>query len=238
MTQIICELATNHGGDVDLAADMIRAAAEAGADYAKLQTYTLEAINPADPQAAWLRQAHLDRAAHERLIQVAQECGIGFLSTPFDFGSLAMLRSLGVKSFKIASSESSNRWWMGGHSAAETWFVSYPWGMGGRDRRGGILSSDVDYELTAIPLYPTPLEAVGRATLLDGWSDHTIGLDACLWAIAQGAKVIEVHFTTGKGRVCAWDKTPEQVRELKRFAGACETMRTGVAQTFRERWVR
>jgi sialic acid synthase SpsE len=231
VTTIIAEIATNHGGDVELAADMIRAAADAGATYAKLQSYSLEALNPRDPQASWLRQAHLDRAAHERLIQVGKDVGIPVISTPFDAASLQMLRELGLTTFKIASSESGNLWWEPG--LGETWFVSFPWGkpcgLGARNRY-------ITAHLTAIPLYPTPLEAVGRATLLDGWSDHVVGTDACYWALAHGAKVLEVHLTINKGRVCQWDKLPEEIEALRRFSDSMETVRSGVATRFRERW--
>jgi sialic acid synthase SpsE len=242
MTAILAELSTNHGGDVELAADMIRAAADAGATYAKLQTYSLDALNPRDPQAEWLRQAHLDRAAHERLIQVGKDVGIPVISTPFDAASLQMLRELGLTTFKIASSESGHDWWQ--LRSGEQWFVSYPWGVEservqwerlGRPEMVPRLCSR-HTRLTAIPLYPTPLEVVGRAPLLDGWSCHGVGNDACSWALARGVKVLEVHFTIGKGRVCAWDRTPDQVRELRRFANSVETMRSGVNQQFRERW--
>lgn len=234
-TTIICEMSTNHGGDLELACDMVRAAAESGADYAKFQTYDIEKrLNPKDPQAAWLRQAHLDRSAHEQLMQTAEEAGICFLSTPFDADSLQMLRELGLRTFKIASSESGNKWWLKG--ADEHWIVSYPWGR----TVDAVPTNEWHYltRLTAIPLYPTPLECVGRATLLDGYSDHAEGLDACYWALAQGVKVLEVHMTIGKGRVCVWDKSPDQIRELRRFADSMETIRSGVKQQFRERWSR
>src|SRR5688572_8404579 len=127
--QIICELATAHGGDVALAEDMIRAAADSGADYAKVQTYSLDKLNPADPQADWLKQAHLDEVAHVRLMEVCQQSGIKFLSTPFDADSLALLRRLGLTTFKIASTESANGWWVAADRKGDRWFVSYPWGL-------------------------------------------------------------------------------------------------------------
>jgi N,N'-diacetyllegionaminate synthase len=226
---LIAELSTNHGGDVDLACEMVRQAAEAGATYAKIQTYSLERLNPTDPQADWLRQAHLDEAAHVRIFQACKDAGIQPLSTPFDVDSLKMLRRLGLKTFKIASSESAAEWW--GRQKGERWLVSYPWGLKPADTPQCIVA------LTAIPLYPTPLEAVGRAALLQGWSDHTCGLAACQWAIANGAKALEVHMKlSGRGRECSWDKTPAELRVLRDFADDCETLRSGVATRFRERW--
>lgn len=235
-TLICCELATAHGGDVALAADMIRAAADAGADYAKLQSYSRERINPADPQADWLRQARLSESAHARLLDVARGAGIGLMSTPFDADSLHMLLRVGVYHLKIASSEADNEWWsdaLEDKSAAVV--VSWPWGMKGHVPFG----VSVTHHLTAIPLYPTPLEAVGRATLLDGYSDHAEGIEACQWALAQGAKMLEVHVCMPeRSRVTKFDKTFAQVRQLREFADQMTTLRGGVGQVFRERWRR
>lgn len=229
---LIAELATSHGGDLELAERMIRAAAEVGCDFVKTQAYEAKSINLHDPQREWLTRSVLSRSDHVRLRAVCREVGIEYLSTPFDIASLMMLREIGQGAFKIASSESGNRWWV--PQMAETWFVSHPWGTKTIDCR--IWEG---YHLTAIPLYPTPLEAVGRATLLDGWSDHCVGLAACFWAIAQGVQVLEAHlcFATG-GRRMAWDKLPSDFATLRRFAEDCETMRGGVGQQFRERWRR
>lgn len=226
---LVAELATGHGGDLALAEDMIAACAEAGADICKIQSYSLDRLNARDPQADWLRQAHLDQAAHERLMACCERHTVGFLSTPFDKDALQMLRDLGIRQFKIASSESGRDWWQ--PRDGERWYISHPWGVESRPLRGPIVN------LTAIPLYPTPLECVGRAQLLDGFSDHCEGISAALWAIAQGIQVLEVHVTlAGRSRQLAFDKTPDQIRELKRFAEDCATMHTGVAERFRKRW--
>lgn len=230
---LIAELSTNHGGDVSLALEMVRAGAEAGADYVKIQTYDVTKLAPNDPQEAWLRQSWLSREAHEQIQKECQAAGVGFLSTPFDVGSLAMLRrELGLMSFKIASSESGADWW--DPRTGERWFVSHPWGEVGASR---YLTDKACVNLTAIPLYPTPLEAVGRATLLEGWSDHTVGLDACRWALARGVSVLEVHMALpDKGRRQSWDKLPHEVAELRRYADAVQTITSGVSTVFRERW--
>ena len=144
-----------------------------------------------------------------------------------------MLREMGLTTFKIASSESGSRWW--NVQSHERWLLSWPWGQQSCPDIQKLYTNRT--HLTAIPLYPTPLECVGKALLLDGWSDHVIGLDACYWALAQGAKVLEVHMRLdGYGRECAWDKTPAEIRELRRFADNMETIRTGVKTQFRERW--
>lgn len=231
--QLIAELATAHGGDLDIAADLIRAAADSGSDYAKVQTYQLARLHPADPQYAWLTRAYLDQRAHERLLTVCQQVGIQFLSTPMDAESLQWLRDLGLTTFKIASSESGNGWYE--VRKDEHWFVSWPWGRLASALKQQQYSNLT--HLTAIPLYPTPLECVMLAPLLDGWSDHCEGIAACQCAVAHGARVVECHLCLpGKSRVTAFDKTPDHLRMLRRFADDVATMTSGVATRFRERW--
>jgi N,N'-diacetyllegionaminate synthase len=235
MPELIAELSTNHGGDVGLAEAMIAAAIEAGAHTVKTQAYTKDHLNLYDPQAAWLIQSRLNHSAHVRLKWLAEGCGANYLSTPFDADSLEMLRGLGLKRFKIASSESANRWW--DIRDGEQWLVSYPWGR--RPDKNGLacVPHPQITPLATIPLYPTPLEAVGRMDRLSGYSDHTEGLAACYSALALGAKVLEVHLKLpGRGRECSWDKTPEDIKRLRDFAEDVTTMQSGVARKFRERW--
>jgi N,N'-diacetyllegionaminate synthase len=223
---LIAELATGHGGDLELAARMIREAAAAGATHVKTQAYRLERLNPHDPQADWLRQSVLSVDGHRRLMDEADDCGVTYCSTPFDADSLEDLRGLGLRTFKIASSESGRSWWR--PEADEHWFVSYPWGLTDGETEG--------VALTAIPLYPTPLACVGRAELLDGWSDHGEGLSACYRALALGAGTLEVHLTIPGARCMAWDKTPAQVEAVRAFGEDVATMTGGVARQYRERW--
>jgi sialic acid synthase SpsE len=224
-TKLIAELATSHGGDLQVAEAMIRAAAEAGCDAVKIQHYGR--VNPKDPQAAWLEGARLTSLAIKYLRALAERQGLLFMATPFDAQSLIDLRGAGVTAFKIASSESQSHWWQPGER--EQWFVSLPWGIG-EHRSGAVM-------LTAVPLYPTPLECVSRAPLLDGWSDHTVGLSACQYLIAHGAEWIEAHLTLpGQSRQMAWDKTPAQFAELRQYAEAVATMTSGVNQMFKERF--
>jgi N,N'-diacetyllegionaminate synthase len=229
-TILVAELATSHGGDVSLAEDMIKAAADAGCDLVKLQTYSLARLKADDPQAGWLRKSYLDEAAHERLLRAGEEFGIEVFSTPFCTDSLAFLRhKLGLKRFKVASSESANGWYF--PQMHEQWIISYPWGFipDGTPRK--------HTALTAIPLYPTPLECVAAAQPLDGWSDHCEGIAACQWAIAQGAKMVEFHLCLpGRSRVKPWDKSPQQARQLREFADQVCTMTSGVSTIYRERW--
>lgn len=230
--ELIAELATAHGGDVNLACDMVRAAADAGAHTVKIQSYTLTHLNPKDPQHDWLKQSCLDEKAHERIIHACQDAKVGFLSTPFDLDALKMLLNrLGVRRLKLASSQP-----LWGDDSVEI-IKSWPWGQHpdyALNKRAGIVQP---VALTAIPLYPTPIEAVAAVPLLDGWSDHTIGTAVCKHMISKGAQTIEAHFCLpGESRQMSWDKTPEQLRDIRDWADMVETMQTGVTQRFREMW--
>jgi N,N'-diacetyllegionaminate synthase len=228
--ELIAELATSHGGDVDLACDMVAAAADAGAHTVKIQSYTLARLNPKDPQAEWLTQSYLDEAAHVRLIEACAKHKVEFLSTPFDRESFAMLKKLGLWRFKVASTGKPFS-----EESGLDYVKSWPWGA--RQEWQGPITKNWIMHLTAIPLYPTPLEAVSAAPLLDGWSDHTIGTAACKHMISKGARIIEAHFCLpGRSRQMSWDKSPSEFREIRDWADAVETMTTGVSQTFRDRW--
>ena len=233
MIELVAELATAHGGDVALAARMIRESAKAGAHTVKVQSYSVEAINPADPQAEWLRKAWLSPEAHHTLMAAAKDAGVQFLATPFNIEALRVLRELGLTRFKIASSSSRESWWQ--PEACESMIVSCPWGSFGS--LGGTLLPP-HLGVTAIPLYPTPLECVGRATILDGWSDHGIGVIACQRALVLGVRYLEVHVTIEGARVMPFDKTMDDVRTLRRMIDDLETISSGVSQQFRERWVK
>jgi sialic acid synthase SpsE len=231
-TKICAELATGHHGDVSVALQMIQAAADAGCDAVKIQHYSGH-VNLDDPQAMWLIESRLTSLDVLTLRDLARKLSIEFWATPFDRFALDQLVEWDVDRIKIASTEVRNSW----HqpvSFTRACVLSWPWG----DLPSDGISYNGTIHLTAIPLYPTPLECVYRAPLLDGWSDHTVGLAACQYMISQGAQWIEAHLTLGEGksRVCVWDKHPDDFRKLRQFADDVETMRTGVSQVFRDRW--
>lgn len=227
------ELATGHHGDVAVALEMIHAAAEAGCDAVKIQHYG--AVNPSDPQAQWLNESRFSEDDIYTLKRAAKTAGLAFWATAFDATVLRQLYSIGVDCIKIASSEAEASWW---HFAgrerdvAVAVAVSWPWG------RRPDNAPYAKLNLTAIPVYPTPIECVGQAELLAGWSDHTVGTQVCKHMISRYVEWLEVHMTLGerKSRVCAWDKSPDQLRELREYAGMVATIRSGVSQTFRDRW--
>lgn len=122
---IIAEAGVNHNGDLDLARRLVDAAAEAGADAVKFQTFKAERLashlapraeyqkenlgaDGAQDQVSMLRRLELDEAAHSELIACCRARGIEFMSTPFDHESIALLERLGIARYKIPSGEVNN----------------------------------------------------------------------------------------------------------------------------------
>lgn len=120
---IIAEAGVNHNGDLDMARRLVDAAAEAGADLVKFQSFSADRLVTVDArkadyqrkrggadesQHAMLRRLELTRDMHETLIAHAADRGIGFFSTPFDIESVDMLVDLGIDRFKVPSGEITN----------------------------------------------------------------------------------------------------------------------------------
>lgn len=229
---IVCELATNHGGDFDLAKDMISAAADAGADIVKTQGYQIKHLRRTDPQYEWFRQCELTQLQHSHLKTHAESCGVEYLSTAFRAEDLAPLRELRLRSVKVGSGEGrSGLVWQAAESFGAV-YATVPWGVGvtsigGNDRRVTWLAT--------VPLYPAPLETYSRVNRLAGYSDHHVGLEVAKIAIAQGATVLEKHFhIPGRGRNQEWNMTPDDLRELRRWAEVCAQANDGTK--FQGRW--
>lgn len=121
-TFVIAEAGVNHNGDLELARDLVRAAARSGADAVKFQSFSADKVVAAGTETAeyqrrnagetdqlsMLRRLELSRDAHFELAEVAAAAGIEFLSSPFDEGSVDLLCTVGVRRFKISSGEITN----------------------------------------------------------------------------------------------------------------------------------
>jgi N,N'-diacetyllegionaminate synthase len=219
---VIAEMGVNHNGDPELALRQLRAAAATGADAVKLQTFRADELATAwAPVAEYqraaaatshremLRRLELGRDALRALFAEGRRLGVVCFSTPFDPGSARMLAELGSPWMKVPSGELTDPDLVA--AVAETGLPTIvSTGMSTleevraavdlfRERRGGPLAL-----LHCVSSYPAPLEQSNlRAmdTLRDafgvpvGLSDHTLGRDAAVAAVALGADVIEKHFT-------------------------------------------
>ena len=225
-TLIIAEAGVNHNGDLELAKQIVKAAANAGADLVKFQTFTAErlAIDSApkadyqnqttdqkQSQFAMLRQLELTAEMHEQLIVYCSKQGIGFFSTGFDLQSVDYLASLGADRFKIPSGEITNLPYLR-HVGAFGKPLILSTGMA---TLGEIEAALDACEIAGTPRsritvlhcnteYPTPMQDVNLRAMCSirdafgvavGYSDHTLGIEVPIAAVALGATVIEKHLT-------------------------------------------
>ncbi|MGZ4197229.1 MAG: N-acetylneuraminate synthase family protein, partial [Solirubrobacteraceae bacterium] len=120
---IVAEAGVNHDGELETALELIDAAAEAGADAVKFQTfdpdqlvsagsglasYQRRGVQHGNGQKEMLSRLRFGEDAHAAIVEHSRKRGIVFLSTPFDHGSAALLARLGVPAFKVGSGELTN----------------------------------------------------------------------------------------------------------------------------------
>lgn len=226
---IIAEAGVNHNGSLEAAIEMVDAAADAGADAVKFQTFRAERVvtrraekaayqmnaNDYETQLEMLRRYELDRRAHILLIERCRERGIRFLSTPFDLESIDLLSELGLDIFKLPSGEITNLPYLRkiGRLGKKVLLSTGMSGMGEvKAAIEALAASGTPKErITALHCnteYPTPMEDANLRAMEAmrdalgvkvGYSDHTPGIEAALAAAALGAEVVEKHFTLDKG---------------------------------------
>jgi pseudaminic acid synthase len=225
---IIAELSANHNGDINIAIETIKAAKRTGADAIKLQTYTAETMTldckknyfMINQNTAWdgeylfdlYKRAYTPWEWHQQLFDVAKEEGLVCFSSPFDFTAVDFLEDLNCPIYKIASFE-----------ITDIPLIEYVASKG----KPMIISTGIaeikDIELaietckkagnTDITIlkctsaYPAEPEDANLSTIQDlkrrfnvksGLSDHTLGIEAPMIAVAMGATVIEKHFILDK----------------------------------------
>ncbi|EAJ0345916.1 pseudaminic acid synthase [Campylobacter fetus] len=225
---IIAEMSANHCGDKNLAFKIIKAAKDAGADALKVQTYTADTITidckdeifMTQEGGLWAGQSLYDlyKKAYtpwewqSELKAYADEIGIDFFSTPFDYSAVDFLESINVPIYKIASFEA----------------IDYPLiRYAAKFKKPMIISAGISsleeiYEaidacksvgnnditiLKCTSSYPAKIEDMNLITIKDmlkrfspmgvkvGLSDHSMSLEVPITAVALGASMIEKHFT-------------------------------------------
>ena len=187
-------------------ADKIIAVHAPKADYQK------DATGSDESQLEMVRKLELDEAAHTRLHHYCQDKDIRFLSTPFDLESIDLLTRLGLEIFKIPSGEITNLPYLRKLGALKKRLILST-GMADLSEIKDALDVLVDAgsrmeDITVLHCnteYPTPFEDVNLRAMLTirsafpgvsvGYSDHTLGIEAPIAAVAMGATVIEKHFT-------------------------------------------
>lgn len=241
----IAEAGVNHNGDLSLARSLVDAAADAGADAVKFQTFRADKLvtdsaptanyqadaSGEDNQHDLLADLELDEEAHESLMRYCEEQDIEFLSTPFGFETASFLESLDIDAYKVGSGDLTNHPLLR-QIASYGRPIIVSTGMGTMEEvRGAFrairgVSSNVPVALLhCVSAYPTPIEDTNlRAidTLNDelgvpvGFSDHTTAVETPALSVAAGAQIVEKHFTIDRNLSGPDQETSLEPDELAR----------------------
>lgn len=211
LSKVFCvaELSANHGGNKAIALETIKAAAQAGADAIKIQTYTPDTITLKTIKDLYelYQEAMTPWEWHSDLKEAAESYGLIFFSTPFDFTAVDFLEKLEVPIYKIASFEIIDIPLV--RRVAQTGKpVIISTGMASLEEIEAAVNAchaennhDIAL-LRCVSAYPAPLEDMNLRSLeklkefgtVMGLSDHTLDGVAAITAVALGAKIIEKHF--------------------------------------------
>jgi N-acetylneuraminate synthase/N,N'-diacetyllegionaminate synthase len=224
---VIAEAGVNHNGDVALAHQLIDAAADAGADAIKFQTfdavslalpralkadYQMRSSEPGESQLEMLRRLELPQDAYSGLINHTKEKNLIFLSSPFDEASADYLERLGLPAFKIPSGEVTNLPFLS-HVARKGRPLLVSTGMCHLAEVAEAVEEIQQYGspplalLHCVSCYPAASEECNLRALQTlrsqfgvpvGWSDHTLGTSVAAAAVALGASLLEKHLTLDK----------------------------------------
>lgn len=219
-TIIIAEIGECFNGEMEQARKLISVAAKAGCDYAKFQTLDKEGIAPDDPEREWFLKNVLDEGRLRQLMKWCDDYDIKFLCTPENRKNAELLKKLGCREVKIASTCSWDNKLIS-YVANNFSVVFISTGMATIEEVDGIVSKFKEQQqiflMHCISEYPTGplLEQRGLKALcpedvhiammdilkerypqaIIGYSDHTNGIVAPVVAVARGAQVIEKHIT-------------------------------------------
>jgi len=193
--------------------------------------YQKETTDHQESQFDMIKKLELDLSAHEDLIAYCKEQKIMFLSTPFDHDSIDMLYNLGLEIFKIPSGEITNLPYLRhiGSLGKEVILSTGMADMGEIEDALNILTEAGTKRaaitvLHANTMYPTPMVDVNLKAMVTigktfdvafGYSDHTLGIEVDIAAVAMGASAIEKHFTLDKTMEGPDHKASLEPEELK-----------------------
>lgn len=220
---IIAEAGGCHTGEPETVYQLVEAAASTGANAVKFQSYVAERLVHPDAvplpiigktyrtQQDWFRRLELERSVYEKIIVLCKKLGIDFLTTPFDPETLDYFAPH-MDAIKVASGDLTYSQLIAAAVATGKPVVL---------STGLATIEEIKVAAQRIPksqlillhcvsVYPTPAELVNLTAITTlqkefpdtpiGFSDHSIGAEACVAAVALGAKVIEKHFTLDRSQ--------------------------------------
>lgn len=232
---VIAEIGINHGGDFSIAEELIQSAAAAGANAVKLQTYITEKRVPTDsPIFGLLKQCELTYDEQERLFKIGRDLDVLVFSTPFDTEAVDFLESIENPVYKVASFDTINKALLRkigrtGKPVIMSTGMTNIEELGAAWKELGGLDDGTGCDLAllhCVSSYPTPPEAANLSVIKllhrlhngpVGYSDHTIGTEIPIMAVAAGAQLVEKHFTldtAAEGPDHALSADPETLKSM------------------------
>ncbi|MFC1521681.1 N-acetylneuraminate synthase [Elusimicrobiota bacterium] len=261
---IIAEAGVNHNGDIKVARQLVDAAVAAGADAVKFQTFKADRLvatsaskadyqivntDSNESQLEMLRKLELTQAMHRQIMDYCRLKGVMFLSTPFDRDSVDYLDGLGVPLFKLPSGEINNAGFLV-HVARKNKPLIVSTGMSDLEevKAAEQAISEVGNKevvfLHCVSNYPADpadanlraMQAMSKALSRPvGYSDHTLGIEVSLAAVAMGACVIEKHFTLDKNLPGPDHKASLEPSELKALVKGVRTVEAALGHGRKQR---
>lgn len=222
---VVVEIGINHGGDLSVAFEMVRLAANSGAECIKHQTHFVEdemteeakSIFPPNADVSiWdvIKNNSLSPEDEIKLKDFTESLGLIYLSTPFSRKAADFLNDIGVSAFKIGSGEADNLPLIK-HIAGFGKPIIMSTGMQSvvsiKESVELLEDAGVSYALLECTnLYPSPPEIVSLSGVTElreafpnaivGFSDHSIGPYMALASVSLGACILERHFTDSRYR--------------------------------------
>ena len=260
---IVAEAGVNHNGSVEMATRLVDAAVEAGVDAVKFQTfkaarlvtpdapkayYQVQATDIGESQLEMLRRLELSREDHLELFSYCRRKGILFMSTPFDEESADLLEELGVPAFKIPSGELTNLPFLT-HVARKERAMIVSTGMSYLDEvkdavqavaETGNMNLALLHCVSAYPANPADVNLRAMHTMTSafnvpvGYSDHTLGIEVALAAVALGACIIEKHFTLDRSLPGPDHQASSEPHELEALVRGIRTVEKALGHARKE----
>lgn len=257
-TFIVAELSANHRQDLASARRLVEAAARAGADAVKLQTYRAETMTLDSEQPCFriqggtlwdgrklydlYQEAHTPWEWHAELAELAGALGLIWFSSPFDATAVDFLEGLACPAYKIASFELVDLPLLR-HVARTKKPVIASTGMAMREEIGeavrtlrahgasqiALLQANSGYPAEPDEMRLRNIPELGRSfEVVPGLSDHTLGIAVPVAAVALGARVVEKHLTLARA-----DGGPDAAFSLEpeEFAEMVRAVRVAEAAT-------
>ncbi|MEE1010331.1 MAG: N-acetylneuraminate synthase [Agathobacter sp.] len=261
---IIAEAGVNHNGSVEIAKEMINEAKKAGVDYIKFQTfvpeklvskyakkaeYQKETTGKENSQLEMLKNLALSYNDFRELKDYCDFLGIGFISTPFDLESIDFLEEMNMDFWKIPSGEITNYPYL--KKIAQTGRkIVISTGMcevHEIEEAINVLKQNGAREITILHCnteYPTPFEDVNLMAMQNiknifkmpvGYSDHTLGIEIPIAAVALGAVVIEKHFTLSQDMEGPDHKASLNPKQLRQMVSSIRNVERGLGDGIKKR---